>query len=183
MGLREHLRRETRELHQRTEELLGCLDIRDPAGLDRFLLVHHAAVMPIERRLATATMGPRWPFRLTDLLAQDLAARGLAATPGIEASRFDGAHPLGLCYVLGGSRLGARFLLRRLNGAEPVPQYLSRAPDDAIWSWTLAQLNAPEADSAPRDAIVTAAEAAFAGFADALTLVGAAKETIDELAV
>ncbi|WP_420566271.1 biliverdin-producing heme oxygenase [Thalassobaculum sp.] len=188
MRLRDHLRQETRTLHQRTEEALAGLDIRTGLGLDRFLLVHHAAVLPIERRLATCDlaacdMAERWPFRLTDLLAQDLRERALNPTEGVMASAIDHAHPLGLCYVLGGSRLGARFLLRRLSGAGPAPRYLTQAPDDAIWPWTLKLLNSPEADSAPWDAVVKAAETAFASFADALTLVGASKESIDELAV
>ena len=183
MRLRDHLRQQTRPLHRRTEQLLDGLDIRTRSGLDRFLLVHHAAVMPIERRLAASTMAERWPFRLTDLIAQDLAARKLTPTQGVMAAQFQHAHPLGLCYVLGGSRLGARFLLKRLSGAEPAPRYLTRAPDQAIWPWTLSLLNSPEADAAPWDAVVNAAETAFASFADALTLVETSKESIDELAV
>lgn len=183
MRLRDHLRQETRTLHQHTEQLLGGLDIRTRSGLNHFLLVHHAAVMPIERRLATAKMAENWPFRLTGLLVQDLAERGLEPTDGIVAAQVEDAHPLGLCYVLGGSRLGARFLLKRLAGSERAPHYLTQAPDETIWPWTLALLNSPEAEAAPRDAIVKSAEIAFASFAEALTLVGPPKESIDALAV
>lgn len=82
MRLRDHLRRETRALHQRTEALLQHLDIRTRAGLDSFLLVHHAVVMPMERRLAASDMTRRWPFRLTDLLVEDLEERALKPTAG-----------------------------------------------------------------------------------------------------
>lgn len=183
MRLRDHLRQETRSLHQRTEALLSDLDIRTRSGLNRFLLVHHAAVMPIERRLAEAEMTERWPFRLTELLTTDLAERDLTPTAGLATSRFRSAHPLGLCYVLGGSRLGTRFLLKRLCSGERAPRYLTRAPDEAIWPWTLRLLNSPEAEAASWDAVVTSAEIAFASFADALSLVGTSKESIDALAV
>lgn len=183
MRLRDHLRQETRTLHERTEALLADMDIRTRSGLDRFLLVHHAVVMPIERRLAVADGAPRWPFRLSDLLAADLKDRGLTPTEGVPASRFEDAHPLGLCYVLGGSRLGSRFLLKRIADTGDAPRYLSRAPDDKIWPWTLARLNAPQAATVPREAVVGAARTAFASFADAVSLVGTPKETIDVLAV
>lgn len=183
MKLRDHLRQHTKSLHRRTEELLEGLDIRTRSGLDSFLLVHHAAVMPMERRLANSALPEPWPFRLTDLLDQDLAERNLTPTQGVTASKFQQAHPLGLCYVLAGSRLGARFLLKRLTDTEPTPRYLGQAPDQAIWPWTLTLLNSPEADAAPWDAVARAAETAFASFADALTLVEASKESTDELAV
>jgi heme oxygenase len=194
MRLRDDLRRHTRVLHQRVEEQLGCLDLRTRAGLDRFLLTHHAAVLPIERRLAESSQrGPAtgfedgWPFSLTDLLCRDLDARGLRPTAGVPADRLQDAHPLGLCYVLGGSRLGARLLLKRLAGAdgapETAPAYLTRAPDGAIWSRTLTLLGSAAAEAAPRDAVLAAADIAFACFADALTLVGHPRENIDALAV
>ncbi|WPZ33952.1 biliverdin-producing heme oxygenase [Thalassobaculum sp. OXR-137] len=183
MRLRDHLRRETRALHQRTEALLQHLDIRTRAGLDSFLLVHHAVVMPMERRLAASDMTRRWPFRLTDLLVEDLEERALKPTAGVPAARFEDADPVGLSYVLGGSRLGSRVLLKRLAGACPAPRYLSRAPDDEIWPWTLSLLNSPEAAAAPREDVLQGAEIAFASFADAVSLVEAPKETIHALAV
>ena len=183
MRLRDHLRQETRALHQRTEDLLSGIDIRTRTGLSTFLLVHHAAVMPIERRLVRAQMSEAWPFRLTDLLVEDLEERGLKPTQGVAAARFEDTHPLGLCYVLGGSRLGARLLLKRLTNTERPPRYLTRAPGDAIWPWTLSRLNSPEAEATPRNEIVKSAKTAFASFADALTLVGIPKENTDALAV
>ena len=186
MRLREYLRQATRTLHQNTEERLACLDIRTRSGLGRFLLTHHAAILPIERRLAAMEMGGGWPFRLTDLLTRDLERRGLQPTGGVSSEKLQRAHPLGLCYVLGGSRLGSRFLLKRLpsggDGTVLPPSYLADAPDEEIWPWTMSLLNSPEADAEPRDAVLESAEIAFASFVDALTLVGASKENIDVFA-
>ena len=186
MRLREYLRQATRTLHQDTEDRLACLDIRTREGLDRFLLTHHAAVLPIERRLEAMEMGGGWRFRLSDLLAEDLKDRGLRPTGGVASAPLQRAHPLGLCYVLGGSRLGSRFLLKRLpreqDGTVRAPLYLAGAPDDEIWPWTVSLLNSPESEAEPRDAVLEAAEIAFASFADALTLVGSPKENSDVFA-
>ncbi|MDF1793516.1 MAG: biliverdin-producing heme oxygenase [Thalassobaculaceae bacterium] len=194
MRLRDDLRRDTRETHLAVERQFEATDIRTRSGLQRFVLAHHAAVLPIERHLAAA--GPPWsgcwPFQLIQLLRDDLQAMALtphdvAATPGL-----DDAHPLGLCYVLGGSRLGARVLGRRLSDGDRwrmparshwTPGYLTRAPDDEIWSWTLALLGSPEAELAPRAEILSSARIAFTCFADALAQIGEPQESIDEFAV
>lgn len=97
------------------------------------------------------------------------------------------AHPLGLCYVLGGSRLGARLLLRRLSettgSCRYRPTYLTSAPDDAIWAHTRSLLAAAGDADTSRQAIGNAAELAFSSFADALALVEDIRETVDALAV
>lgn len=193
MQLREYLRRETRLLHRQVEALFERVDIATPVGLHRFLLAHHAAVAPIENRLAavSAPWADCWPYQLTSLLRRDLEAPNeswqLPTLPTKQLGGLATAHPLGLCYVLGGSRLGARVLLRRLSdghgaGSEP-PAYLAQAPDEEIWARTQRLLATPAADAASRVEILNAAETAFTIFGHAVAWTDFVQERADALAV
>lgn len=190
MDLREELRNATRPCHAEVERLFEPVDIGTGSGLRRFLLAHYAAVAPIEHRLERIVDGPQagcWPFRLSALLDDDLTSLGVRERPTVMRADLADAHPLGLCYVLGGSRLGARLLLRRLSettGSSTFrPRYLTSAPDDAIWAHTRSLLAAAGDAGGNRQAIGDAAELAFSSFADALALVEDIRETDDALAV
>lgn len=189
MDLREELRRKTHPLHATVEKLFEPVDIRTTGGLRRFLLAHHAAIAPIERRLSEAggAWSGCWPFRLKDLLVADLQALDVSDCPTVSRRDLATAHPLGLCYVLGGSRLGARLLLKRLSegpGCRPArPSYLASAPDDAIWTWTRRLVASDSARSVNRQDVLSAAETAFSSFGEALALVEASGERLDVVAL
>lgn len=189
MDLRDELRRKTHPLHAKVETVFEPVDIRTSGGLRRFLLAHHAAIAPIERRLSEVggAWSGCWPFRLKDLLVADLQTLDVRDRPTVWRGDLAVAHPLGLCYVLGGSRLGARLLLKRLSegpGYRPArPSYLASAPDDAIWTWTKRLLASDRARSVNRQDVLSAAESAFSCFADALALVETPGERHDAVAL
>ena len=67
-------------------------------------------------------MFPDWPLRSRRrAIADDLARLGGVALPLIEVTALDQGAVLGTMYVLEGSRLGARFLLKTvLASPDPV---------------------------------------------------------------
>ena len=127
LSLSAQLRMQTAPSHKRVEILLGlpgAIHTQDEYSvwLARFLGLYD----PIERSLATFS---QWealgivppPHRHTDCLADDLVALGVGpgaaprAPPAMQPDLPTFAHALGALYVLEGSTLGSRFILRDLE--------------------------------------------------------------------
>ena len=117
--LRERLRRETRSLHECLDARVSCFDVRDPAGLARFLSLHMAAF----DRMARPDPDAGLAAAMTDLRARaltDLEALGYAApqSPAGAPIRY---HPVAMSYVVAGSRLGGTVLRTRwLAATDPA---------------------------------------------------------------
>jgi len=195
MDLRGHLRQATDPAHRALEAAFDRLDLTTAAGLRRFLLAHRGAVTAIERRLhrADGDWAGCWQFDLSALLAGDLAdldpdterpdaGRSEADIPPA-LPPLDNSHPVGLCYVLGGSRLGAAVIAGRLRREReptpPVPRYLTDAPDREIWARTLDLLARVPERPEEIAAVSRAAEQGFACFSRALAGVPNEMETGD----
>ena len=143
-------------------------------GYARFLLATARALLPLERELEAANVSailPDWVQRSrSSSLRSDLAAMSLVE-PVEEAwlPRSDEAYLFGIVYVLEGSRLGARVLLRQLEMSIPTDpkgasSYLSHGLWEPLWQTFLIRLEASESVKQNREAAVAGASAAFEMF-------------------
>jgi heme oxygenase len=141
-----------------------------------FLASMAAVLPPLERALEDASIHkavPDWDERRrASLLLDDLHALGAAPPREADPPSVDGeARQLGIVYVLEGSRLGGKLLLRRaLNHPDSrvraATRYLSHGAGRDLWSSFLVRLEASAAvNGAPNEA-VAGARAAFALFGD-----------------
>jgi heme oxygenase len=129
------LRAGTAEAHDRVDSAFAAFDLTDRDSYAAFLRAHADVVLPFEAALDAAGaqhVTPDWAERKRgDLLTEDLAFLRDAGehrleapvAPGLEAT--DQAALAGALYVLEGSRLGGRFLVRQ------VPRGFPRAYLDA----------------------------------------------------
>lgn len=165
--LRQTLRTATRSAHARVDGVLagGIADLPDYA---RYLRGMHAFVASAESALRDGAAPDAWDVPAwLDWLRADLDALGLAPLAP-EAMRIDGpAQSLGVLYVLEGSALGARVLLRDAQSLGlPAVRFLrSHADGESGERWPrflifLQQAASP--DAAFRQTMLDAANAAFA---------------------
>jgi heme oxygenase len=152
----------------------------------RFLALQHAARAPVEAWLETHAPADLCPPVQTPLIARDLAALGLAVPPpaaafaigkdrrtpaGISAGAGAGAagEALGAAWVLAGSALGNKAILREMQrasraaGGEWPCAFLGDAAMLTFWQRLRARLEQP-ASAADASAAATAASAVFAHF-------------------
>ncbi|WP_420104493.1 biliverdin-producing heme oxygenase [Bosea sp. (in: a-proteobacteria)] len=154
-GLRGFLRVETRDLHERLDGIIGTF--ASMADYDRFLIGSFRHRLPVEQALAglVRTVSVR---RMEPELRRDLADRELSepATERLVLSN-DMASALGATYVLEGSALGARVLVKSAAAlgmsASHGAHYLSaQAASMAAWRELLALLDQVDASSWERAA-------------------------------
>lgn len=110
-SLREVLRDSTRELHDALDGMLAPL--ADGDRYSEFLAIQHAARLPIEDWF-DAESDVLSPPSQTGLIATDLAT--LRVGPSRNSPRFcpqSSAEAIGIAWVLAGSSLGNRVILRR----------------------------------------------------------------------
>lgn len=166
----------TADLHAEVDARFAGSFEGDAADYAGFLSVMAAVLLPLERALEGAGICaavPDWPERRRAcLLLDDLQALGAAPPHEIDPPSVAGeARQLGIVYVLEGSRLGGKLLLRRAlghpdRGVRAATRYLSHGTGRDLWSSFLARLEAsPAVTSAPEEA-VAGARAAFALFSD-----------------
>ncbi|GGD96977.1 biliverdin-producing heme oxygenase [Aureimonas endophytica] len=125
-GLRHRLRLETRLAHERLDAGFARIGEPDGGGGDyaRFLIVNEACLGAIEPLLAASGVFRHFgdgaaAFR-HEAARRDLAAmklRPIVVSP-FPLPRPSIAEAVGVTYVLEGSRLGARLILKRLRAAE-----------------------------------------------------------------
>lgn len=165
-----HLRRVTRPWHDAVEDLFAPYDLATADGLGGFLLRQCAAVLPVERALEAAGVAglvPDWAERRrSDALLADLRRLGLEAPHPLPVFAVpSAAHAMGSLYVLEGSKLGGRVLLRRVLAARDprvraASAYLGHHQPGG-WARFTAVLNG---GAAPLDGLRAGADAAFALF-------------------
>jgi heme oxygenase len=181
--LRHRLRSATADTHARLDVALGTFDLQSLTGYRAFLEAIAAALLPLESALGAASvrrMFPDWEQRarcgaiLADLTRVSGVARPLAAP------RLDFAGVLGTMYVLEGSRLGAKVLLKTARQS-PDPAvsnataYL-RHGSGRLWPSFLGMLERHAAALPDDSGVIEAALGAFDLFA-AATLSREAAET------
>ena len=159
--LRELLRSDTREIHQRLDDSVGGFDTREHYAdfVQRSLHFRAAAE-------AACAGHPSWaPLLLADDLRCDLSDLGLSDMPaqGAGLDLATSAAKLGGLYVLEGSALGARLLLRRAESLGMTDQngarHLARQTGDATrWKRFVAVLDRDDEDA---EAVLAGALAVF----------------------
>lgn len=164
------LREATAHAHEAVDAAFARYDLTDRDSYARFLSAHAAVMIPLEAALNAAgaeDVTPDWGMRKRGhLLLADLAA--LNAQPflpqGVELSSdtlapdgsADTAPALaGVLYVAEGSRLGGRFLARRVPAGFPKA-YLDAHQPAGNWAKLLASLDQILYDE-PRTATAIAA--------------------------
>lgn len=173
--LRHFLRHGTAEAHRRLDTMLSAFDLSTRAGYRRFLEVNAAALLPLEDALVRSgvtRLFPDWPRRARrDVLMHDLQRLGGALRPLPDLRPFDAAGVLGTLYVLEGSRLGAKVVVRTVAASsDPVvaeaTAYLRHGLGERLWPDFLAILEREGAAQA-RAPMLDAARRAFALFEQA----------------
>lgn len=170
-NIRERLRRETREDHERTDAAFAALDLHDRGDAIRFLTAHAQAVAAVEaaRDAHSWPAGMPAPVSALPYLAEDFAVFGLALPKPEEPVELP--EPVGATYVLAGSRFGGRVLLSewRQGSDQTVlgaTSYLAAEPLNAYARSFFKHLPQYSGDG---EQLVESARRAFARFEAALS--------------
>lgn len=170
-GFRERLRDATAAAHRELDAQLSSFDLTDFSGYRRFLEASAGALLPLEAALVEAGVArtfPDWPERArSHAVAKDLERLGRDAQAIVSVLPLTPSGVLGTMYVLEGSRLGAKFLLKTVaDSADPrvvaATAYLSHGTGKRLWQSFLSRLQSEE--SCDEDEAIEAAQAAFAAF-------------------
>lgn len=171
-NLRLRLREETRDAHTSVDTLFGQYDIATREGLSITLQAHAIAL----RRTLAALPGRQTFMHARTLLVMlaaiesDLAALGVPAPDADQVEMKDGdIHPLGLIYVIAGSRLGARILLSDIEGSSDpdvasATRYFACPESDEMWKNVSSALKAWTGSTHEEKEIIASAQTAFLWF-------------------
>jgi len=167
------LRSGTRSLHERLERGFDPALATSARGYARLLLVNSpfAAIEPALERAGIDRILPDWSARRRrDALAADLHELGITP-PDIETIDIasDAGTLLGWSYVLEGSRLGARMILRARDPGQlaHASRFLSHQADGDLWRSYRMALSGIDDDPAAIVKACAGANAAFQCFLDA----------------
>ncbi|KYG21516.1 heme oxygenase [Bradyrhizobium sp. AT1] len=173
-GLRQRLRDATSDAHRELDAQLSAFDLSGLAGYRRFLGASAGALLPLEAALADAGVDrifPDWPERSRSAaIAADLGRLGATASPAVSVPPLTHSGMLGTMYVLEGSRLGAKFLLKTVADANDprireACTYLRHGAGRRLWQSFLSKLESEE--DCNEVEVIAAARVAFAAFEQA----------------
>ena len=138
------LKEATSEIHERLDRLLSKLDLGRTEEYLQFLLIQARVVPALEAALdlgGIARLVEDWSdHRRTNFLKEDLAALGAVMPKPLAIPPFSGeAELLGASYVLEGSRLGAKVLVRSV--APGMPGRFLDSPTGTPWPALVAALD------------------------------------------
>jgi heme oxygenase len=174
-SLHEALRHATRASHEALDASFGSLDMMEEADFRRFLAAHFIGVVPLfplYRAFVTEELGIAAPD-FPEMLRADLAGleSSSAVLPAIALPQP--VDPVGVTYVLAGSRLGLAMIRKRGYWAREGGQasaYMEDGDGIAVWraltAWMADQTPAPKA----LDDISASATLAFDVFRQAFAL-------------
>jgi heme oxygenase len=166
---RSHLSAAVAELHERVDRAMSLENMTTIDDYRRHLRCHAQVVLPLERALEShrhvndiPDIAHRWR---SNALAEDLRTLGephskYLDTP-IGGSR---AAIAGAMYVLEGSRLGAKVLLRQLGtrGGQDLPiEFFSHGATERLWSSFVSWLNSVDWSPAEISEMCETARAVF----------------------
>ena len=172
-GLRERLREATSEAHRELDAQLSAFDLTDFSGYRRFLQASAGAVLPLEAALLDAGVTglfSDWPERSRrTALEADLARLGSAVAATVTVPPLTRSGVWGTMYVLEGSRLGAKFLLKTVAAASDprigqATAYLRHGAGQRLWQSFLVRLADEDLDAAEQDEAIGGARIAFDAF-------------------
>lgn len=173
--IRDRLRDATAETHAALDREFGAYDLTRRTGYRRFLAANAAALLPLEQALERSGVRqimPDWEQRArSHAILADLAFFADSARPLALDGLLDRDRLLGTLYVLEGSRLGARVLVKlAMRSADPdvraATAYLRHGEGRGLWPSFLSLLER-EGASADEAELIAGADAAFAMFAEA----------------
>jgi heme oxygenase (biliverdin-IX-beta and delta-forming) len=174
-GLREKLKQSTAAAHRRLDATFSDFDLSGVAGYRRFLEASAAALLPLETALEAAGVNailPDWPERVRSAaIIADLKRLGGVARPLCAVEPLTRNAVLGVTYVLEGSRLGAKYLMRSIaeGGNSQVmaaTSYLAHGAGQPLWRSFLARLESEPVTPAGEAEVVRGAYHAFAMFSE-----------------
>ncbi len=172
-SVRRLLRSATATDHGEIDSRFAMLIGRGVAGYAEFLQLSIAAIAPLEEALYKANVErilPDWKERARRAsLHADLADLGLSTPPAARPPSLGGeANQFGVLYVLEGSRLGAKVLIRRLlasPGLQSLPlRYLRHGDDLPLWPIFVEQLESSAAVRRSTADAIAGAHTAFRWF-------------------
>jgi heme oxygenase len=175
-GLRDRLREATAAAHHDLDAEFATFDLTSRNDYRRFLEANAAALLPLEAALERAGVSrlfSDWPERSRrDAIATDLARLGGAIRPMDDIAPLGRDGVLGTMYVLEGSRLGAKYLLRMIaRSADPLiadsRAYLGHGAGSPLWRSFLANLERAVVSGHGEAEAIAGARQAFAMFAEA----------------
>jgi heme oxygenase (biliverdin-IX-beta and delta-forming) len=178
-GLREKLKQSTAAAHRQLDGTFSGFDLTSASGYRRFLEASAAALLPLEAALERAgveTILPDWPERVrSKAIAADLAVLGGQARPLCAVKPLSRNAVLGATYVLEGSRLGAKYLMRAIaEHGDPLilaaTNYLGHGAGQPLWRTFLARLESEPVTPADEAEVIRGAHHAFAMFSEAAAL-------------
>ncbi len=161
------LREGTRAEHERLDGLFEAFDLADAGAYARFLNAHAEALLPVEAALdgVADRVIADWAERKrsAEVLA-DLAALG-APTPAAPAAATIETIPAiaGALYVIEGSRLGGRMLVKQVGAGLPTA-YLGGEQPRGRWPALLDAIDAVLTDDVATEQAVLAARDVFDRF-------------------
>jgi heme oxygenase len=178
--LRLHLRAATMAAHDLLDHTMQAASgWQTLADYTRFLSLQHAARAPIELWLESHAPADLRPPAQTPLIARDLAALGLAlpapaadfamADEGTAGAEVLGGEALGAAWVLAGSALGNKAILKQMrrasaaHGANWPSAFLGDDAMLAYWQGLRARIERPAA-AEQASAAADAASAVFQHF-------------------
>ena len=171
-SLRDVLRHATRERHQALDE--GLSPLANGSDYPAFLALQHSARQPIEAWYASEPAILQPPPQV-DLIAADLEELGCQVPDA--GQRFvpqDHGEAIGIAWVLAGSSLGNKMLLKRRNAFDQgrATRFLADPAMPAFWSSLRGRLERP-AETETCELAVEGARRAFDHF-----LAVASRETL-----
>jgi heme oxygenase (biliverdin-IX-beta and delta-forming) len=175
-GLRERLKQATSPAHRRLDAQLSGFDLTSVDGYRRFLEASAAALLPIEEALERAGVGAifdDWPSRSRRaVIAADIRSLGGTVRSLPDIGALNRYQVIGTMYVLEGSRLGAKVLLKAVAASADstimgATRYLRHGVGLHLWR-SFIDMREREAAAAEDEAEMFAgARRAFATFATA----------------
>jgi heme oxygenase len=173
--MRDRLRTATADAHAALDRQFQTFNLPSAPDYLRFLAANAAALVPLEQALETAGVRqivPDWEGRARSrAILDDLDRLGGSTRPLAVRPAFGRDRMLGALYVLEGSRLGARLLLKVvMRSPDPVVRgataYLRHGEGQGLWPSFLSLLEREGASAKEAD-VVAGADTAFDLFAEA----------------
>ncbi len=176
-NLRGRLKEATAEAHRLLDARIGALDITIFADYRRFLEVIAAALLPLEAHLVASNVGeifPDWSRRSRrKAIKADLAKLDGEVRPITIERALNRNAVFGSMYVLEGSRLGARVLLKTVRAAtDPriaeTAAYLGHGTGQQLWQSFVTTLAREPFTPSDQTEVIDGALNAFELFATAV---------------
>jgi heme oxygenase len=176
IGLREKLKAATALAHRSLDACFAAFDLTSLDGYRRFLEASAAALLPLEaalERSGVADVFADWPQRSRSAaIAVDIDRLGGTTRSFRCVITLSRLEMWGVMYVLEGSRLGAKYLLRDIAGCgEPqiaaATRYLRHGDGQPMWRSFLDRLEREQVAPDEEAEMISGAQRAFAMFARA----------------